>query len=96
MKQGKMQNIGIPELRCGKNIPEIELLPGAVSEILASVRDTGVLTKADCYGLMAAALDESLNEQDRRSVNRLVRSVLKGRVRVTDCLSVVAYSLEKS
>ncbi|MDY6940940.1 MAG: hypothetical protein SWY16_25195 [Cyanobacteriota bacterium] len=86
----------MPQLTGEKNVPDLALLPGAISEILASVRDTGVLTKADCYGLMAAALDESLNDCDRRSVNRLVRSVLKGQVRVSDCLSVVAYSLEYS
>lgn len=63
-------------------LPNLQLLPGAISEILVSVRDTGVLTKADCYGLMAAALDDSLSEEDRRSVNRLVRAVRKGKVRV--------------
>ena len=46
----------------------LQLLPGAISEIIASVSDTGVLTLADRYGLMAATLDESLNdEEDRRS-----------------------------
>ncbi len=60
----------------------INLLPGAISEILVSVAETGVLTLADRYGLMAATLDESLTEEDRGSLNRLLRSVLKGRVKV--------------
>ncbi len=68
----------------------VNLLPGAISEILASVAETGVLTLADRYGLMAAALDESLDEEDRSSLNRLLRAVLKGRVRVVEQLSIAA------
>lgn len=60
----------------------IQLLPGAISEILASTSETGKLTLTDRYGLMAAIMDESLNEEERRSVNRLVRAVLRGRVNV--------------
>lgn len=63
-------------------IPQIQLLPGAISAILASVTDTGALTLSDRYGLLAATLDENLDECDRRSANRLLRSVLRGRVRV--------------
>jgi hypothetical protein len=62
-------------------MPLVQLLPGAISEILASVSDTGVLTLGDRYGLMAAALDESLNDDDRGAANRLLRYVVKGRVK---------------
>lgn len=65
----------------------VNLLPGAVSEILVSVSDTGVLTLADRYGLLAATLDEYLDEEDRSSVNRLLRAVMKGRVKVVPDLS---------
>lgn len=67
----------------------LQLLPGAISEIIASVSDTGVLTLADRYGLMAAVLDDSLDEQDRHSINRLLRSVLKGRVKIVNELSAM-------
>lgn len=60
----------------------IQLLPGAISEMLASTSETGKLTLTDRYGLMAAIMDDSLNEEERRSVNRLVRAVLRGRVNV--------------
>ena len=60
----------------------VQLLPGAISEMLASTSETGKLTLADRYGLMAAILDESLDEEERRSINRLVRAVLRGRVDV--------------
>ena len=56
----------------------VQLIPGAISEILASVSDTGTLTIADRYGLMAAILDEALNDEDINSLNRLLRSVLRG------------------
>ncbi|MCY7385256.1 MAG: hypothetical protein LH628_22285 [Microcoleus sp. CAN_BIN18] len=67
----------------------IQLIPGAISEILASVTDTGSLTLADRYGLMAAVLDDSLDEQDRHSLNRLLRSVLKGKVKIVNELSAM-------
>lgn len=67
----------------------IQLIPGAVSEILASVSDTGTLTIADRYGLMAAILDEALEDEDRNSLNRLLRSVLRGRVKVVNELSAM-------
>lgn len=63
--------------------PQLQLLPGALFEILASASETGVLTIADRYGLMAAILNELLNEEEVRAVNRLLRAVLKGRVKIT-------------
>mgnify|MGYP006270997851 CR=1 FL=1 len=68
----------------------VNLLPGAVSEILASVTDTGVLTVADRYGLMAATLEESLDEEESQAIDRLLRAVLKGRVKLVEELSVRA------
>jgi len=66
-----------------------QLLPGAVSEILVSARETGVLTLADRYGLMAATLDENLTQEDERSINRLLRAVIKGKIKIADEISVV-------
>jgi hypothetical protein len=68
--------------------PSVQLLPGALSEMIATVAETGVLTRADRYGLMAALLDESLSDDELAATNRLLRSVLKGRVKVLDFLSV--------
>ncbi|MDF0554384.1 hypothetical protein [Kamptonema sp. UHCC 0994] len=71
-------------------MPPVQLLPGAIAEMLACVSDTGVLTLADRYGLMAAAFDESLNDDDRSAANRLLRSVVKGRVKMVNELSAAA------
>jgi hypothetical protein len=68
--------------------PSVQLLPGALSEMIATVAETGVLTRADRYGLMAALLDESLSDDELAATNRLLRSVLKGRVKVLDFFSV--------
>lgn len=65
------------------------LLPGAISEIIAAVADTHTLTKADRYGLMAAILDDSLPEEDRRCIDRLLRSLRRGYVEVVDDISVL-------
>lgn len=61
--------------------PQLQLLPGAISEILATVSETGMLTLGDRYGLLAASLDESLNEDERMAINRLLRAVIKGRIK---------------
>ncbi|MDB9314248.1 hypothetical protein PN462_14135 [Spirulina sp. CS-785/01] len=61
----------------------LQLLPNAVSEMLASVAETGKLTLTDRYGIMAAILDDSLPEEEMQAINRLLRAVQRGRVQVT-------------
>lgn len=65
-------------------LPQLQLLPDALSEIVASVADTGVLTKTDRYGLMTVLLEESLDEESILATNRLLRGVLKGRIKIAD------------
>ncbi|MDY6786391.1 MAG: hypothetical protein SW833_28425 [Cyanobacteriota bacterium] len=65
-------------------LPQLELLPGAVSEMLVSVADTGRLTLSDRYGLMAAALNDSLSEDERRAINRILRGAIKGRIQIAE------------
>lgn len=67
--------------------PSVQLLPGALSEMIATVAETGILTRSDRYGLMAALLDESLSDDELAATNRLLRAVIKGRVKVLDFLS---------
>ncbi|NEO27787.1 MAG: hypothetical protein F6K03_13090 [Kamptonema sp. SIO4C4] len=62
--------------------PEVQLLPGAIAEILASASETGTLSLSDRYGLMAAVLDDSLSEEEQRTLNRILHSVRRGRVKV--------------
>jgi hypothetical protein len=38
--------------------------------------------------MMAAILDESITEEQMRSLNRLLRSFVKGQIQVTDEISI--------
>ncbi|MEG4810990.1 hypothetical protein QUA82_24600 [Microcoleus sp. F8-D3] len=68
----------------------LNLLPGAINELIATVTDTHCVTKADRYGMMAAILDESITEEERGSLDRLIRSLVKGRIQISDELSIVS------
>ncbi len=68
---------------------QVDLLPGAVNELMVSVSDRRSLTQADRYGLMAAILDDSLPEEERRSIDRLLRSLRRGYVKVVDEISAL-------
>lgn len=61
--------------------PQLHLLPGAISSILADVTDTQTLTLEDRYGLMAATLTDNLSEEETQAINRLLRSVVRGKVK---------------
>lgn len=65
-------------------LPAVKLIPGSVAEMLATARQTGRLQKTDQYGLMAAVLEEALSDEEVRAVNRLLRSVQRGKVKITD------------
>lgn len=67
----------------------VRLLPSAISEMYAETSHSGSLTLADRYGLMAALLEESLEEEERRSIDRLLRAVVRGQIQLVDELSTV-------
>lgn len=68
---------------------QIKLLPTALSELFVSASISGYLTLADRYGLMAALLEESLLEEERTIIDRLLYGVSRGRIAVIDDISVV-------
>ncbi|WP_071593321.1 hypothetical protein [Kamptonema formosum] len=70
-------------------MPPVTLLPTALSDLFAQATTSGRITLADRYGLLAAMFDESLSEEERFSIDRLLRSVCRGRVKMVDELSVV-------
>ncbi|HAG83305.1 MAG TPA: molybdenum cofactor guanylyltransferase [Cyanobacteria bacterium UBA12227] len=65
------------------------LLPGALSELFAQATISGFMTKADRYGLMAALLEEELTAEERCIIDRLLRAVRRGRLKLADELSAV-------
>jgi hypothetical protein len=70
-------------------MPPVTLLPTALSDLFAQATTSGRITLADRYGLLAAMFDESLSDEERFSIDRLLRSVCRGRVKIVDELSVV-------
>lgn len=72
-------------------LPQCCLLPLALSEIMADAAATGQLTVADRYGLMAAILNDSLSQEEREAIDRLLRAYLRGRVQASNCLSTSCF-----
>jgi len=66
---------------------QVQLLPDAISELYAQVSNSGQVTLADRYGLMAAVLDESLDEEQRLAVNRIIYGIYKGKIVIVDEIS---------
>lgn len=69
--------------------PPIYLLPSGLGDLFARVNTTGELTLADRYGLMAALLDESLSQEEQFTINRLLRAVCRGKIKVVNEISAV-------
>ena len=65
-----------------KNMLDIQLIPGAISEMFASVTRTGTLTLGDRYGLLAATFAENLDPEERNQIDRLLYSIRRGLVQV--------------
>ena len=70
--------------------PQVMLLPFGLPEMLAQVTETGCITVADRYGLMAAVLDESLGDEHRSCIDRMLHALHRGRLKVVDDISTVA------
>lgn len=68
---------------------QLQLLPNALSELFAQVSNSGCITLADRYGLMAALLDDSLEEEEIRAIDRLIRAFNKGRLVVVNEISAL-------
>jgi hypothetical protein len=69
------------------SMAQLELIPGAISEMLVSTSTTKVLTLADRYGLQAAIMNEFIGDEELRAINRLIRYIIKGRIQVVDQIS---------
>ncbi len=67
----------------------IYLIKSALADLFAQVSFSGVLTLADRYGLMAAIFDDSLTLDERGSIDRLLRSVARGRLKIVNEISAL-------
>ncbi|MCP2727891.1 hypothetical protein [Limnofasciculus baicalensis] len=68
---------------------QLQLIPGAIADLFAQVSRSGKITLADRYGLMAALLEESMSEEERASIDRLLHACCRGRMKVVDEISTI-------
>ncbi|NEO86326.1 MAG: hypothetical protein F6J87_19030 [Spirulina sp. SIO3F2] len=61
---------------------QLELLPGSISAIFADSAQTKTLTETDRYGLLAAILTENIEDDERHALDRILRSVYRGRLSI--------------
>ena len=67
--------------------PPVCLIESGLSELFADIQETGQLTLADRYGLLAAIFDENLTEEELRSLCRIYRAITKKQVQIVDQIS---------
>ena len=68
----------------------VRLIPGAISDLFAQVTTSGKITLADRYGFMASVLEDSMTEDERSAIDRLLRSLCRGRIQVVNEISAMA------
>ncbi len=67
----------------------LNLLPGAIAELLAYSSVSGVITLADRYGLLAALLEDGISEEERSSIDRILRAIRRGHLKVVNEISAL-------
>ncbi|MBD2312613.1 hypothetical protein H6G20_13155 [Desertifilum sp. FACHB-1129] len=68
---------------------QLDLLPTALADLFAQVSAQGYITTADRYGLLAALLDDdSLSEEEKTAINRLLWAVAKKRIAIVEQISM--------
>jgi hypothetical protein len=68
----------------------VRLIPGALSDLFAQATISGKMTLADRYGLLAALLEDSITEDERGAIDRLLRALCRGRIKVVNEISAIA------
>lgn len=66
------------------NFSKIGTLQSATAELFAEVTKAGFLTSTDRYQLKTALLENSLTEDEQRSINRLLYAIRRGRLALGD------------
>ncbi|MGB5961139.1 MAG: hypothetical protein WBG73_10810 [Coleofasciculaceae cyanobacterium] len=66
---------------------QLRLLPGAISDLFAESSNSNQITLADRYGLLAALLEETISEEERASIDRMLYSLHRRKMRVVSEIS---------
>ncbi|MCL1466329.1 hypothetical protein [Argonema galeatum] len=61
---------------------QLYLVPHTISELFVKVSKSGKMTAIEYYKLLATLAENSLNEDDNRSIKRLLHAVRRGWVQV--------------
>lgn len=69
---------------------QLRLLPGAISDLFAQTSSSKKITLADRYGLLAALLEDSITEEERASIDRVLYSLYRRRMQVVSELSALS------
>lgn len=69
---------------------QLRLLPGAISDLFAESSHSHQITLADRYGLLAALLEESITDEERASIDRMLYSLHRRRIRVVSEISAMS------
>jgi nucleoside-triphosphatase THEP1 len=65
------------------------LIESALGELFAEIKETGRITRADRYGLLAAVFDENLTEEELRSLSRIYRAIVRKQIEIVDEISTI-------
>jgi hypothetical protein len=69
---------------------QLRLLPGAISDLFAQTSSSKKITLADRYGLLAALLEDSITEEERASIDRVLYSLYRRRMQVVSEISALS------
>ena len=69
---------------------QLRLLPGAISDLFAESSSSHQITLADRYGLLAALLEDSISEEERASIDRMLYALHRRRMRVVSEISATS------
>ena len=76
--------------------PHLRLLPGAIADLFAQSSSSSKITLADRYGLLAALLEDSLTEEERASIDRILYALHRGRIKVVSEISALPWQSSES
>lgn len=81
---GSRRDIGIVELGNSQMLSPVEICSDTISEIFYSVAVTGRITESDYKRIIAAILNNSLDEEEIKSVKRMVYFLKRGKIVVVN------------
>ncbi len=66
-----------------------QILPNALAEIFTCAIASHKLTVADRYGLAAVLCDVSIDDEEKRAIDRILYGIRRGRIQLVDDLSAL-------